>query len=87
MLTGNGENAMTGETASGEMMSRNQAQYIEILANRTGVGRRLEDGLRAVLGEIPAEMITRDQASRVINQLKAQQEERRRQRDGTKRPR
>ena len=64
-----------------EMMSPNQAQYIEILANRTAVGQRLEDGIKAVLGETPREMVTREEASRVIAQLKELQKERRRQRE------
>ena len=52
-----------------------------ILANRTGVGHRLEDGIKAVLGEVPREIVTREEASRVIERLKEMREERRRQRE------
>lgn len=69
------------ETVNRDMMIPNQAQYIEILANRTGVGRHPEDGIKTVLGEVPREMVTSEEASRVIAQLKAMQEERRRQRE------
>lgn len=73
------------ETADPGMMSPNQAEYIEILANRTMVGHRLEDGIRAILGEVPRETVTREQASRVIEGLKARQDERRRQRGESRR--